>query len=201
MKFECFRFLFQIGTLILVLLAASPTTGLIIDSSRNSEKYTQFFLLDSNHKVGDYPFKVQEGEQYFFFLRVKNNLGFSAYYRVYTTLLNQSKISPNGDSIEESSIQPIYDWQFLIQSGDYWEIPISFKILNTSKHSDSLIIERVSLNERIYEIECSSEWDMKQEGFYFQLFFELWRYDEVGGTFRFDDRVVCLWFTVTDLHG
>lgn len=194
MKFKFFRFLFQVGAFILVLVAVSPVFNSINVSLGSNERHSQFILLDSNGRVGDYPLNVQTRKDYTFFVKIVNNLEQSTYYRIFVKLRNQSSIVNEGGTVNE--INFLYESRVLVDDGDFLEIPFQFKILNISSSDNFLIIEKVFLNGKPSNIDCSSDWDSKKDGFYFQLFFELWRYDVLVGDFIYDDKTVGFWFNV-----
>lgn len=42
-----------------------------------------------------------------------------------------------------------------------------------------------------------SSWDEERKGFYHELFFELWLFDEASGVFQYHNRFVGIWLNVT----
>ncbi|MDG6223220.1 MAG: hypothetical protein QCH99_08170 [Candidatus Bathyarchaeota archaeon] len=195
MKFENFHILFKIGIMFLVLVSISPVFDLINVFSEKNENYSQFFLLDSNYKVGSYPFAVQANEDYSFFVKIVNKLEQSEYYKILVKLANQTSIVADGYGLL-SEIDTLCESRVIVDNGNFSEIPFNFQILNTSIYDDFLTIKKVSINGKICNIICSSEWNTNKEGFYFQLFLELWRYDVLIGDFIYDDKTVSLWIKV-----
>jgi uncharacterized membrane protein len=197
MKFQDYRTLFQVGSLTFVLLAASPALSLVVSFPRSSERFSELWLLGPNHMAEDYPFNVQAGEEYSLFLGVGNHLGYSAYYLVYVKFRNQTQPLPNASISEPSSLSSVYEFQFLVADGDVWETPITFKILNASVQGNTMIVESISVNDKASQVGCSSVWDSENNGFYFQLFFELWLYSSTGSSFQFHGRFVGIWLNMT----
>jgi uncharacterized membrane protein len=197
MKFQDYRTLFQVGSLVFVLLAASPALSLVVSFPRDGESFSELWLLGPNHMAEDYPFNVQAGESYNLFLGVGNHLGHSAYYMVYAKFRNQTQPLPNASSSEPSSLSSIYEFQFFLADGDVWETPVTFEILGASVQGDSLVVESVSVNDRILQVVCPLIWDSEYSGFYFQLFFELWLYNSARSSFEFHDRFVGIWLNMT----
>jgi uncharacterized membrane protein len=197
MKFQDYRTVFQVSSLVLVLLAASPALSLIVSFPRSVESFSELWLLGSNHMAENFPFNVQTGEEISLFLGVGNHLGHSGYYLVYAKFRNQTQPLPNGNSSEPSSLHSIHEFQFLLADGDVWETPVTFEILDASVEGDSMVVESVSVNDRAFEVDCSSTWDSENKGFYFQLFFELWLYNSEGSSFQFNDRFVGIWLNMT----
>jgi uncharacterized membrane protein len=184
-------------SLVFVLLAASPALSLVVSFPRGGESFSELWLLGPNHMAEDYPFNVQTGEENNLFLGVGNHLGHSAYYLVYAKFRNQTQSLPNASSSEPSSLSSIYEFQFFLADEDVWEAPITFEILGASVQGDSLFVESVSVNDRAFHVGCSSVWDSENDGFYFQLFFELWLYNSERSGFEFHGRFVGIWLNMT----
>jgi len=197
MNFQDYRTVFQVGSLVFVLLAASPALSLVVSFPRGGESFSELWLLGPNHMAEDYPFNVQAGESYSLFLGVGNHLGHSAYYLVCAKFRNQTQPLPNASSSEPSSLSSIYEFQFFLADGDVWETPVTFEILGASVQGDSLVVESVSVNDRILQVVCPLIWDSEYSGFYFQLFFELWLYNSARSSFEFHDRFVGIWLNMT----
>jgi len=197
MNFQDYRTVFQVGSLVFVLLAASPALSLVVSFPRGGESFSELWLLGPNHMAADYPFNVQAGEEYSLFLGVGNHLEHSAYYLVCAKFRNQTQPLPNASSLEPSSLSSIYEFQFLIADDDVWETPVTFEILDASVHGDSVVVENVSINDRAFQVGCSLAWDSDNSGFYFQLFFELWLYNSERSSFEFHDRFVGIWLNMT----
>jgi len=197
MKFQDYRTLFQVACLSFVLLAASPALSQVVSFPRGGERFSELWLLGSNHMAEDYPFNVRAGEDYSLFLGVGNHLGCSAYYLVYAKFRNQSQNLPNASSSGPSSLSSVYEFRFLVADGDVSETLVTFKILEASVQGNAVVVESVSVNDRAFQVGCSSTWDSDNNGFYFQLFFELWLYNTTGLTFQFHDRFVGIWLNMT----
>jgi uncharacterized membrane protein len=197
MKFQDYRTVFQVGSLALVLLAASPGLSLIGSFPRSGESFSELWLLGPNHMAEDFPFNVQAGEDISLYLGVGNHLGHSGYYLVYAKFRNQTQPLPNSTNSDPSSLPSIHEFQFLLEDGDVWETPVTFEIADASVEGDSMIVESVSVNGRAFDVDCSSIWDSENGGFYFQLFFELWVYNSESSSFQFHDRFVGVWLNMT----
>jgi len=197
MIFQDYRTLFLVASLASGLLAASPALSLVLSFPRDGESFSELGLLGPNHMAEDYPFNIQAGESYSLFLGVGNHMGYSAYYLVYAKFRNQSQPLPNASNSEASSLPSLFEFQFLVADGDAWEIPVIFQILSASIQDNSMVIERVSINDRAFQVGCSSIWDSENSGFYFQMFFELWLYNTKESSFQFHNRFVGIWLNMT----
>jgi len=197
MNFEDYRTVFQVGSLVFVLLAASPALSLVVSFPRGGESFSELWLLGPNHMAEDYPFNVQAGEDYSLFLGVGNHLGHSAYYLVYAKFRNQTQPLPNASSSEPSSLSSLYTFEFFLADGDVWETPVIFQVLSASFQGNVVVVDRISVDDRAFQVGCSLTWDSENSGFYFQLFFELWLFNSTRSSFQFHDRFVGIWLNMT----
>ena len=189
--------MFQVGSLAFVLLAASPALSLVVSFPRGGESFSELWLLGPNHMAEDYPFNVQAGEDYSLFLGVGNHLGHSAYYLVYAKFRNQTQPLPNASSSEPSSLSSLYTFEFFLADGDVWETPVIFQVLSASFQGNVVVVDRISVDDRAFQVGCSLTWDSENSGFYFQLFFELWLFNSTRSSFQFHDRFVGIWLNMT----
>ena len=197
MKFNDYRTVFQVSSLALVLLAASPALSLIVSFPSSRESFSELWLLGPNRVAENFPFNIQAGQENSLFLGVSNHLGNSAYYLVSVKFRNQTQPVLNINSSEPSSLPSIQEFQLILADGDVWEAPLNFEILDASVEGDSMVVKSVSINDRIVQVDCSSSWDSEDSGFSYQLFFELWVYNSESSTFEFHDRFVGIWLNMT----
>ena len=198
MNLEEYRMVFVTGSLILMLIATVPTVGLIVPFPDVGERFSELWLLGPNRMAEGYPFNVGVDETYRVFVGVGNHLGDSAYYLVYVKFRNQTELLPNTTASEASPLAPLYEFRAFVADGDAWEAPLTFSVLDASREDDSLSVDRLAINDEAFIVNTSAKWDSKYEGFYFQLFFELWLYNSVSWNFQFHDRFVAIWLNVTD---
>jgi hypothetical protein len=62
---------------------------------------------------------------------------------------------------------------------------------------NTLSVGKVVIDGAALPVGASAAWDSDSEGYFFQLFFELWRYDVASHNFKFDNRFVGLWLNMT----
>ena len=197
MNLEGYRTVFATGSLVLILIAGAPSLGLIMAFPGGSERFSELWLLGPAHMAEGYPFNVGVGEKYSVFVGVGNHMGSSAYYMVYVKFRNQSQPLPNATASEPSPLPPIYVFQFFVADGETWESLLVFEILDASVQGDSMFVGDVSINDMVFSVNSSSTWDQENNGFYYQLFFELWLYNMSSSSFQFHDRFVGIWLNAT----
>lgn len=197
MDFEDYRTIFIIGTLICVLLAATPALSIIISLPKSREKFSEFWYLGPNHMAEDYPFNVTVDEQYNIYLDIVNHMGNSIYYAVYVKFRNETQLLPNATSSLPSPLPAVYEFRVLVQDGATWERPFLFSFSEISVLGDSCSVNKLVINNYLVNMNSSANWNAERNGFYFQLFFELWFYDAGLKSLHFHNRFVTLWLNMT----
>jgi len=197
MNLEEYRTVFVAGSLVLMLIAAAPTLSLIIAFPGGSERFSELWLLGRNHMMEDYPFNVGVNESYSVFVGVGNHLGGSEYYLVYVKFRNQTQQLPNSTTSEPSPLPPLYEFRFVLSDGEVWEAPLTFAVENVLLQQNFSIVQEVSINGIVFPVNCTSTWDSDRNGFYYQLFFELWLYNITSQKFQYHNRFVGIWLNVT----
>ncbi|MFQ6063889.1 MAG: DUF1616 domain-containing protein [Candidatus Bathyarchaeia archaeon] len=198
MNLEDYRTLFMSVVLVSVLVAAFPGLGVVVPFPSGGERFSEFWLLGPMGMAEGYPFNVRAGEmQGPVFLGVGNHMGSSQYYMAYVKFRNQSQSLPNATVSEPSPLPPLYEFRFFLADGGVWERALSFAIEDAQFEGDSLLVDYLSINNVVFSVNASTKWSSEYRGSYFQLFFELWRYDSSSQHFHFDNRFVGIWLNMT----
>ena len=197
MNLEDYRVLFFVGTLGLALVVASPALSVVVPFGGGYERFSEFWLLGLGHMAEDYPFDVAVGEEYSVFVGVGNHMGCSEYYVVYVKFRNGTQPLPDIDNSMASSLPPLYEFRFFVADGESWESILKFAFQDVSFEDGSVYVGVLTVNDVAFFVDSLSVWDSKNNGFYFQLFFELWRYDVASQGFRFHNRFVGIWLNMT----
>jgi len=189
---------FIIGTLALMLVAASPTLAMFIHLPSNSDKFSEIWLLGPGHKAEDYPFNIIVNENYSIFLGVRNHLGYSAYYRVCVKFRNQTQPLPVASNATPSTQPLLHEFNFFVSNGEAWETLLEFEILDAQRSNSTMFLKSLSINDVTFFVNSFSEWSKTRNGFYYQLFFELWLYNMESQNFQYHNRFVAIWLNATD---
>ena len=96
--------------IIVILIAVSSVIYIIVNPSPG-EKFTQFYILGSNGKAGNYPTNLSVGENGNLTINVINNEGSTANYQLVVNLENET--------LENQS--------FILANGEKKEIPLTFQ--------------------------------------------------------------------------
>lgn len=197
MNLEDYRAVFATTGLILMLVAASPIIGFMIPFSGSGERFSELWVLGPTHMAENYPFNVRVGEEEQIFVGIGNHMGRSAYYVVYVKLRNQTQAAPNSTISVPSPLAPLYEFRAIIAEGETWETPVAFSFLEASSTGNLFTVTKISVNDVIFTVNCPSVWDSDNMGFFYQLFFELWIYDDASSSFGYHNRFVGIWLNMT----
>lgn len=197
MDLKSYRNLFIVVTLILTLIAASPVIAIVVPFQDGSEGFSEFWLLGPDHIAKNYPFNVSSGEVHKIFVGLVNQMGSSEYYMVHVKFRNSTQFLLELNSSKPSSLAALYEFRFFVENENVWELPVNFGFQDVSIRGDVVTVGNVIVNGKVFPASASTGWDSKTNGFYFQLFFELWRYDVISQAFKFDDRVIGIWINMT----
>jgi uncharacterized membrane protein len=191
-----YRTLFIAVSMVLILIAASPTLGFVLPFP-SGEKFSELWVLGSGHMAEGYPFNVTASETYKVFLGIGNYMASSCYYVVYVKFRNQTESMPNSTAGTPSSLPALYEYRVFIQDGETWEAPLTFSFGQVSFFENRSLVESLAVNDVTFGVDKLASWDLNGTGYYFQLFFELWIYNTESNAFQFHNRAVWLWLNAT----
>jgi hypothetical protein len=196
LKLENYKIVFAVVGLIGVLLCASPTLGLFLHLPEG-ERFSELWVLGPNHMAEDYPFNVRVKENYLVYVGVGNHMGSSAYYVVYVKFRNQFESLPNATTETPSPLVPLYEYRVFLEDGESWEAPLWFSFSGVSSFQNVSLVEVLVLNGYVFNVEKLAYWNVEENGYYYQLFMELWIYNVESGSLRFHNRFVSIWLNMT----
>ena len=194
MNLKDYRTLFAVCSLVLSVFAITPTLNMFVPFYVK-EPFSELSILGPAHTARDYPFNVHMNSEERLFVTVSNHMGESAYYMVYVKLRNQTQSFPNSST--PSPLGSLYEFRIFLLDGEEWEGLVRFKLPGVLSSADTVWVNGIVINNVVFEADYVSKWDSEYEGFYFQLFFELWLYDLTSRSFRYHDRSVGVWLNVT----
>ena len=199
MNLEEYRTLFAATSLVLILVATVPVIGLVVPFLGSGESFSELWLLDPNHMAEDYPFNITRNHNYSMLLGIGNHLGYCTYYLVEVKFRNQTQSAPNSLNRTPSSLPALFNITAFVADEGIWELPLTFsfdyKYNETLSQVEfyNLTLNGVALDMMNYTV----AWDSKNNGFFGNLFFELWLYDMTSQSFQYHDRFVGIWLNVT----
>jgi len=196
LKLEDYKVVFATLGLVGILLFASPTLGLVLRLP-GGEKFSELWVLGPGHMAEDYPFNVGADVNYLVYVGVGNHMGCSAYYVVYVKFRNQTESLPNATAGTPSPLPPLFEFCVFVEDGKSWEAPLRFSFSNVSFSENRSFVESLMMNGVTFNVDKSASWDVENNGYYYQLFIELWIYNVEPAAFEFHNRFVGLWLNMT----
>jgi hypothetical protein len=196
LKLEECKVIFVCVGLVGILLFALPTLTLVWHLP-SGERFSELWILGPNHMVEDYPFDVEAGEVYKVYLGVANHMYGSEYYRVYVKFRNQHEPLPDSINGTPSVLEEIFEYRLFLRDGEVWEKEFSFSFDSVSFEGNLCRISNLVVDGCVLNVDKSVVWDGENNGFYCQLFFELWIYNTTLLDFHYHNRFVGFWLNMT----
>jgi len=196
MKLEELKIVFVVVGLIGVLLFASPALSLVVHLPAG-EEFSELWVLGPEHTAADYPFNVSADVSYLVYLGVANHLGESAYYNVQVKFRNQTDELPNGTADTPSPLPSLYEYRLFLQDGQSWEQPLNFSFLQVSTGQNTSMVGGLTLNGVTTGVYKPNVWDEENNGYFYELFMELWIYNVTSDAFQYHNRFVGLILNMT----
>jgi hypothetical protein len=196
LKIEDYKVVFASVGLIGVLLFTSPTLGLVLRLP-GGERFSELWVLGTGHMAEDYPFNVGADVNYLVYVGVGNHMGCSAYYVVYVKFRNQTESLPNATAGTPSPLPPLFEFRLFVEDAKSWEAPLRFSFSNVSFSENRSFVGSLMINDVTFNVDKLASWDVENNGYYYQLFIELWIYNVEFQAFEFHNRFVSLWLNMT----
>jgi len=196
LKLDDYRVIFASVGLIGILLFAFPTLSLVFRLP-GGEKFSELWVLGPGHMAEDYPFNVKPNENYTIYVGVGNHMGSAAYYVVYVKFRNQTEPLPNATAGTPSPLPPLFEFRLFVENGKSWEAPLRFSFSNVSLSENRCFVGSLMINGVAFNVDKWASWDVENNGYYYQLFMELWIYNVELQAFKFHNRFVGLWLNMT----
>lgn len=196
MSVDDVKSVYVVSCFVLCLIIVSPTVAMFV-SFPGGDPFSELWLLGENHMIQDYPFNVDMNATYNVYVGVSNHMGSSAYYLVYVKFRNQIEALPNATSGTPSLVPPLFDYRFFLAESETWEALLTFSFVDVFSVGNYCRVESIEINDRVFVVEEGAMWDVEYNGFYYQLFFELWLYNMTSQQFGYHDRFVGIWLNMT----
>lgn len=157
---------------IVILVLLSALNLLVVFPSK--EPVSEIWLLDSNHQTNNFPSVISIGEEFDFYVGVGNHMNSEQSYIVYFKLGSNPQELPGIVTSDPSPLSPLYEYAFTIEDGRIWETAIKFKVVDAYLVDNGLLISDISIDGNVIPVDKLIPVDSTNNGFSFQLFFELW---------------------------
>jgi uncharacterized membrane protein len=185
-------------TVVLAVFTASPVIQRFVVAPQTAG-LTELSVLGVYHNA-TYPFNVTADQNYPLYLEINNHLGSIAYYQVEVKFRNATQSAPDAFNQVPSALPSLGNISICAANIQSVELPITISLsyqidLNNTAQLDmqSIIVNGFKLNLTPTTI----TWDPQRAGFYGNLVFELWLFNESTGVFQYNQRFVSLWLNMT----
>ncbi len=195
MKSESLKTPFLLATLVVSIIILPSLFSVL--PSKSSESFSELYILGKNHMAEDYPSTVKTNETYPIFLGVGNHVGSQAHYAVYMKLRNQNEPAPSTKSGSPSPSPTIRNYTISLANDGYWETPIDLRFSGLSFSANTCTVGSLVTGNRTFSINKAVPWSSEKNGFFVQLFFELWMQNPGSSSFQFQSKYVGIWLNVT----
>jgi uncharacterized membrane protein len=198
-----YKALLLVVTAIMALLVASPALQRLLVYPQ-TEFFSEMWLLGPEHKAENFPANITSNSDYKVFIGLGNQLGSCAYYSIQVKFRNQTQPAADSFNRTASSLPALYSITSIVADKETWESPISFSLDYTYSEDpvnvtlSKVNVNNIKLNGVTLPLEgFSATWDPERSGFFGNLFFELWLYNDDADSFQYHERYTSLWFNMT----
>lgn len=121
--------------LIISIVIAIPMTALVITKPKNSEKFTEFYILGSNGKANNYPTSLTVGQT----------------GNVIINIINHEHTTTNYNLIVKLNNKTIKDENITVLDNETFEMPFSFTISQSSQNQElEFLLYKIPDNSNVY---------------------------------------------------
>ncbi len=187
-------------TAVLALFVASPALQRIL-APPQTDFYTEFWVLDSAHSANNYPTSIVQGTNYSIYLDIANHLGYCGYYVIEVKLRNDVMPYPGSFNNTPVNLPSLYNLTAFAPNKSTWELPVTFSFTyNVNSNISQVNFNKMTLNGANLDLTGYSTTYRTQapNGFFGNLYFELWLYNNTSGEFQYNDRYVNLPLNMTE---
>lgn len=194
MGLQRYKVLILVVSAVSALLVASPALQQLVVAPP-SQNLTELALLGEYHNA-TYPYNVTAGENKRLYVDVTNRLGACAYYMLEMKFGNETQSAPNSFNHTNSDLPALGNLSLVVADEKTLELPldVAFQYTLDENISDTLNMQTITLNGAALNANATTlALNPDRGGFYGNLIFELWIYNDTAGAFQYHQRYVSLW--------
>jgi len=91
----------------------------------------------------------------------------------------------------------LYEYRLFLQDDESWETPLTFSFSGVSFFENESLVTSFTVDDDVFGVDKSALWDDEDNGYFYQLFLELWIYKAESDAFEFHNRFVGVWLNMT----
>lgn len=195
MSVDDVKFLYGLSCFVMCSIIAFPTIVMVV-SFPGGAQFSELWLLGPGHMAEYYPSEVTANVLYKVYVGVGNHMGGSVNYVVYAKFRNWTESLPDIANGKPSVLEPLYEYNMFLAENETWEDLLSFSFAEVSVSGNVCRVGKLRINDVVFDVDKTVVWSDEGEGFYFQLFFELWLYDVMLQQPQYHNRFVGLWLNM-----
>lgn len=193
-----YKTLLLIVTVVLALFVASPAIKQLVALPQTTP-LTELSIFGA-YQNATYPYNVTAGQNYQLYLNVDNRLGYCAYYQIEVKFANETQSVPDSFNYTDSELPSLGDISFCVANNQALQLPvgISFQYQLDANNPNLLDMQNIAVNG--FPLSLSSTtiaWDPQNLGYYGNVLFELWLFNNTANAFQYNERYVSLWLNMT----
>ena len=195
-----YRALFLVVTVVAALFVASPALRRLQTlATPQTTFFTELSILGS-YRNATYPRNIAVGENCSLYLDVTNRLGYCAYYLIQVKFRNETQSAPDSFNHTSSNQPSLGNFSFFVADEGTFELPInvSFHYKVDENINDRLDMQNILVNGVALSANSTTiAWDSGRQGYYGNLFFELWIFNDTANAFQYHQRYVSMWLNMS----
>jgi hypothetical protein len=94
-------------------------------------------------------------------------------------------------------LTPVYTYRTILKNGAACAVPLTFSFSDVSFSSDQSILETLTINNVQVNLTKKALFDKDNNGYYYQMFVELWAFNPESRISEYQQRLVYLWLNAT----
>jgi len=174
--------IFMIGALVLFSILAIAVVSAFWP--RYEERFFELGLLGKDKRAeGYYPNNnstLEVGSPILWHIYVHNHMGSAQNVSVRVKLLNSTMEAPNDREHKPSPYPFFTEFPLSLSVDETILVPFSWSILEAVSQNNSIIIKRLTVNDKTVEVDIPAFSDNS-----FRMVFELWVYDQSSHEYKF----------------
>jgi hypothetical protein len=192
-----YKTLILVVTAALALIIASPSIQQVLVYPQ-TDYFTEFWMFGPNHDTS-YPGNVTLNQNYRIYLDITNHLGSTTNYNIEIKFRNQTQSGPNSFDKTNSNLPALSSIAMVVANNQTAETPLDLSFqYHTVNGTTTLYMDNVTVNG--FALDASKTtlaYDKTRDGYYGNLFFELYIYNGTTNAFQYHQRYLSLWLKMT----
>ena len=193
---EYLKLIYVATCAILIFIILWPTLALFVAVPKG-EKFSELYVLGQDRTFESIPSDISIGTEYKVIVGTGNHMRDVEYYSVRFKLRNQTDVSNDIQSGGPSRVDAVEDYRFFLANDVVREADFVFAFEDVSISGNVSRVSALSINSQLMSVDKIANWGDGDNGFLYQMLFELWIFNSTTSNFQFHDRSSWFWVNVT----